>query len=233
MKDKGYADLRRDALRAFMKQFELRPLPWSRAAGISPSAIYNFLNGRAESLSQPTLEALARAVGRPVSEITGEAGIRLAAAVQSVTVLGTVEAGHWIEAFEWPLEDQFEIMVTPKKGRRNLFGLVVHGPSMNQRYPDGTILVCAPLHHLRRDLKSGDRVIVERRNRDGLVEATVKELVIDDDSRAWLWPRSDHPRHQQPVHIPWPPDPAQHDDDQGIEEITVFAIVIGAYHPEE
>ncbi len=168
-----------------------------------------------------------------MSEITGEAGIRLAAAVQSVTVLGTVEAGHWVEAFEWPREDQFEIMVTPKRGPRNLFGLVVHGPSMNQRYPDGTILVCAPLHDLRRDLKSGDRVIVERRNRDGLVEATVKELIIDDDNRAWLWPRSDHPQHQQPVNIPWPPDPAQHDDDQGIEEITVFAVVIGAYHPEE
>lgn len=230
----GPADRRRAALRDFIQSLGLRPASWARGAGISPSTLYNFLHGRSDSLSQPTLEALGHAVGRPVSELTGENRVRASTQVQPVTVLGAVEAGHWLDALEWPPAERFEIMVTPARRRRtHVFGLVVRGPSMNLRYPEGSVLVCAPVRHLGRPFGSGDRVIVERRHQDGRVEATVKELFLDADGRAWLWPRSTHPKHQQPIAIPWPPDPGQHPDELGIAEISTIALVVGAYHHEE
>ncbi len=227
------ADRRREALLRFVDALALKPAPWARAAGVSPSALYNFLHKRSDSLSQPTLEALARAAARPVSELTGEVPVRLSGPVQAVTVVGTVEAGNWVEALEWPPEDQFRITVPRPRGPDGVFGLLVNGPSLNLRYPEGTILVCMPLAQLQRELRSGDRVIVERRNRDGLVEATVKELAFDADGRAWLWPRSDHPEHQQPLLIPWPPDVELHASESDVEEVNVTATVVGAYQPEE
>jgi hypothetical protein len=73
---------------------------------------------------------------------------------------------------------------------------------MDLRYPDGTIILCIRFGDLGRNPISGDRVVCVRRNRQGLVEATVKEFVIDDDGQPWLWPRSTHPEHQTPLALP-------------------------------
>ena len=215
-----------------METFGLRALPWSRAAGISPSAIYNFLNGRAGSLSQPTLEALGRAVGRPVSEITGETRAEVApSSVTQVVVRGSVEVGNFHEATEWPPDGQFTIRVPVTVSGMNTFGLAVQGADMNQLYPDGSILVCSPLKKGRR-LKSGDRVIVERRASNWQTERTVREIQFDEQGHTWLWPRSDRPQHQQPAEIYWPPEFAPSERDRETREVTIVAIVIGSYQPE-
>ena len=217
-----------------MEAFGLRALPWSRAAGISPSAIYNFLNGRAESLSQPTMEALARAVGRQVSEITGETIAEVAPTpARQVLVTGSVEDGDFRESAEWPPEGQFAIKVPITVPGMNFFGLAVDGPDMNQVYPDGSILVCSPFKKLRRRLKSGDRVIVERRASNGQIETTVREIQFDDEGRTWLWPKSDRPQHQQPAEIYWPPDFAPDERDRETREVMIIAVVVGSYQPEK
>lgn len=72
MKRKQDAIRRRAAIQTFMAATGLRPASWARRAGISPNGIYNFLNGRSDSLSQRVLEALALAAGRPISQIIGE-----------------------------------------------------------------------------------------------------------------------------------------------------------------
>ena len=66
------AERRRTALLAFMKDSGLKPAAWARQAGVSPNGIYNFLNGRSDSLSQRVLESLAAAAGSPISRLLGE-----------------------------------------------------------------------------------------------------------------------------------------------------------------
>ena len=57
------------------------------------------------------------------------------------------------------------------------FALKVVGPSMDLMYPDGTIILCVRYADLGRLPESGERVVCQRRDDQGLVEATVKEFV--------------------------------------------------------
>lgn len=102
----------------------------------------------------------------------------------------------------------------------NTFGLQVRGRSMDLHYPPGTVLICKELQHMSRDVRSRDHVIAIRRL-SGEIEATAKELVIDQDGNPWLWPRSSDPKHQQPIaaHI----DGAADDD-----TAEIYAVVVGA-----
>jgi hypothetical protein len=97
---------------------------------------------------------------------------------------------------------------------------------MNKIYPDGTILVCVPLAELDRAPEHGERVIVHRRSREGLVEITVREVVIQPDGSLELWSRSHHPAHKTPLTMAG----ASLGGDGPTLEIT--AIVIGSYRPE-
>lgn len=114
-----------------------------------------------------------------------------------LTVRGTVEAGSWREVVLTDLEYEAETLVAPRSVvDSGAFALRVVGPSMDMLYPDGSYVVVQPWHG--GPLPYGKRVVVER-NRDGLVETTVKELVRGADGEPELWPRSFHPAHQSPI----------------------------------
>jgi phage repressor protein C with HTH and peptisase S24 domain len=66
---------------------------------------------------------------------------------------------------------------------------------MDLLYPPGTVLDCVE-YHGEHVVPSGKRVIVQRTRKDGTVEATVKELVRDEQGAEWLVPRSHNPVHQ-------------------------------------
>jgi SOS-response transcriptional repressor LexA len=111
-------------------------------------------------------------------------------------VIGTVQAGVFAEAWRW-VEEEWEAFTgradsgVPVQQR---FGLKVAGDSMNEIYPEGTILECR--EYQGEDLPNGKRVIVQRTKRDGTVEATVKELLRDPEGVEWLVPRSTNPIHR-------------------------------------
>ena len=110
---------------------------------------------------------------------------------------GEVAAGVWKEAWEVPA-DEWEVFtgradVAAPVQRR--FGLRVVGDSMDDVYPPGTVLECVQYDGTD-VIPSGKRVIAVRHNIDGSVEATVKELVRDDEGVEWLVPRSKNPVHQ-------------------------------------
>lgn len=69
---KSDADRRRAALRRFMDVKGLKMSPWATAAKISEGAIRNFLAGGSDSMSIRVYEALARAAGARVADLTGE-----------------------------------------------------------------------------------------------------------------------------------------------------------------
>jgi transcriptional regulator with XRE-family HTH domain len=142
-------------------------------------------------------------------------------------VRGTVQAGVWALAYEWPQDDWIPYAggshIEAPEGTR--FGLRAEGASMNLVYPPGTILDCVNLEAWNKELENGRRVIVERHKADGTVEATVKEYYRDDTGREWLIPRSTDPAFQAPISASDPGD--------GIEEIRIVAIVVGSYQAEE
>jgi phage repressor protein C with HTH and peptisase S24 domain len=131
----------------------------------------------------------------------------------------------WKEAWEIPA-DEWEVFT----GRADIavpvqrrFGLRVVGDSMNAIYPPGTILECT--QYTGEDvIPSGKRVIALRKRFDGTVEATVKELVRDNDGNEWLVPRSTNPAHQAfRGNEPDAPD---------IVSVEIVGIVVASIRPE-
>lgn len=139
-----------------------------------------------------------------------------------LTVRGTVEAGSWREV---PFSDldvhEAETLPAPRSVvDSGAFALRVSGPSMDRKYPDGSYVIVQPWHG--GPLPVGRRVVVERSRPDGLVETTVKELVMGAGGELELWPRSSHPSHQTPVLY------------KDLDEVTVrvVGVVIASHIPE-
>lgn len=176
---------------------------------------------RWESGSEPERDhvvAIARLMGLTADQLlSGEI------AIGSIRVRGCVKAGQWREAIEMAPDDQWHVSVPTAEeyDRYRKFALTVDGPSMNELYPEGSILVCVDFYELGREPRPGERVIVHR-HKGGQTEATVKEYrLVDGDP--WLWPRSTHPEHQTPLNPASDPD---------ADEVCIKAKVIGSYRPE-
>ena len=208
-------------------------------AGINIHTIQNIKKGHIPAADK--LAALARALEVPSSSyLTGETesdapenpgtGDQVAPFMPlSVDyIVGEVRAGAWLEAAEWRESDRMPISVPidPAYERLPRFGVIVRGPSMNELYPEGTVLICVRLMDLGREPEDGERVVVFRTRPDGLVEATAKEYRLIN-GRAELHPRSTDPRYQAPTPLL---DGTR--DQEGIE-ITIHAVVIGSYRPEK
>jgi SOS-response transcriptional repressor LexA len=136
-------------------------------------------------------------------------------------VIGEVAAGVFREAWKVP-PDEWEAFT----GRADVpapvqkrFGLRVSGDSMNAIYPPGTILECIEYDGTE-PIPNGKRVIVQRTKLDGSVEATVKELIRDEEGIEWLVPRSHNPVHQA-FRGDQPGDPS-------ITKIEIFGIVVAS-----
>lgn len=156
---------------------------------------------------------LADAVGKTVAYL--RYGDENGAGLKRIEVIGDVKAGAWRTALEFEEEDR-DVISVPAPPRA--FSLIARGESMNERYPDGTYLICLPIIEFD-EIKDGAGVIVHRSNAEGLWEATVKEYRVKD-GKAYLWPRSDHPDHQSPLLY------------ENGESVEITAIVVGTYRPE-
>ncbi|MGE0289296.1 MAG: LexA family protein [Bradyrhizobium sp.] len=163
----------------------------------------------------------------PISEYLAEPPPDLNPVLQRgerVKISGKVQAGYWAEPDEeYEEARKWEtIPFMPQYQGVRKFAVRVVGPSMNAIMPEGTLLVCAHLYDLQEEPISGKRYIVRMTRPDGYIENTVKELVIDSAGKPWLWPRSHHPEHQQPMSL---------DDREGYL-VEIHARVIFAMIPE-
>lgn len=140
-------------------------------------------------------------------------------------LVGVLQAGNWREAVaypesEWrsvdaPLPSSFDGIPTRSM---EVQAFEVEGPSMNLVYPQGTLVYAASVMSYRQPM-DGDRVIVVRTSKLGLVEVTLKEYVVGEDGRKWLMPKSTDPEHQTPL-----PFVEGSDGD----EVRIAGIVLGA-----
>lgn len=221
------------------------PTELARHSGLAPSTLNRFLNQDVKhTLSVPTLTKIDQAVqtfirsladkseAQRLSQIYGTSTMGtptvtpVAQGTITIMVRGEVRAGYFTSAAEYAEEDQFPITLPSPGGRHNFFGLKVVGPSMNEVYPEGTIVVCCPIWEYDEALEEEDHVVVQRWE-NGLVEATVKELRHDPDGQPWLWPRSTHPEHQSPIRLPTNGKWLAETDIQ--QEVRIVAVVVADY----
>jgi hypothetical protein len=100
------------------------------------------------------------------------------------------------------------------------YAVVVDGPSVNKRIPDGAYAICAMFDSFPGGAQHGKLVHVVR-ERAGLHENTIKEIRYGRDG-AELWPVSHDPKHQKAISL------ASGDDG---ELVRIQGVVIGIYQP--
>lgn len=204
-------------------RFSMRGL--SKRAGLQRDTVYDIIRGRNANPTLEVIDSLARALDLDLSTFMlgkGSEAQRLAG--EYIEVRGAVQAGVWRESTEWDEDERYQIVVGPSPyplARR--FALKVVGDSMDQVYPEGTLLDCLSMYDLPEEPETGEHVIVERICFDGTRELTVKEFYVAPDGKQWLLARSNNPEFQAPI-------PA-HNGDPKIEETRVCALVIGSYQP--
>lgn len=157
---------------------------------------YNRLETGKTELTVSKMEKLAKILAcNPVDLIFRVGEFR------TVQVRGQVEAGAWSEAFEWEESQCYDVAIPDDPALRPyaIYGAETRGPSMNRRYPEGTVIVFTHMIETQETVRVGSRYVVEREGPDGLREATVKTLWKDEEESFWLLPDSDDPRHQQPI----------------------------------
>ncbi len=223
----------------------------AEAIGTTQNQISRLESGERE-LTIGWMNKLGAALSIDPAEILQAPKRRRAEGFASIPVIGHVQAGEWREAMQWDRDDWYSIEVPhdPRYPRIERFALEIRGDSMNLLYPDRSTIIVSRYIDLERNPAHKDRVVVIRRNRDGAVEATVKELIVEADGTLWLWPRSVSPQHQQPIPLPWrekdwerhlgdgesrPPKRARADSQgitDGVEEIVVLAKVTSSYRTE-
>tara|TARA_R110000751_G_scaffold146094_8_gene249986 strand:- start:4054 stop:4632 length:579 start_codon:yes stop_codon:yes gene_type:complete len=161
-------------------------------------ANYNKLENGRTKMTVDRMEQMAEILHcDPVEFITDTKPLR------SVRVRAYVQAGVWAESNEWEEERWYDVAVPndPELAGYKLYGAETRGPSMNKRYPEGTVIVFTDAIETEEDVRVGSRYIVERERADGLREATIKTLIRDETGKYWLMPESTDPRHQQPIEI--------------------------------
>lgn len=197
---------------------------FARALGLPQSRVSELVSDR-RTLKVEELPTVAKfleiSVGEIVSLLTGiDRSINRGT---SIEIRGVVQAGHWLKDAFWP-ESEWKMVRLPVPDSYTefrLFALEIAGNSMNEFYGPGTLLQCVSIFELSREPKTGEHVIVERRNEAGDVEVTCKEYQDDGAGQRWLIPRSSDPEHQIPLQM----------TDDTTSCVQVVALVIGSYTP--
>lgn len=199
----------------------LRQVEFAERVDVDQSIVSKWERGLQEPNAERTVR-LAELAGQTVGEWLGLRPMTSRDAhTRTYKIVGELRAGDWKEAIEFAPDEQHDVAIPMAPGMPDipLQGYIVRGNSMNQIYPDGTLVFVAATIANRIQPRSGQKVLVQRRNADGLYEATLKELVIEQDGTPWLWPRSTAPEHQAP--IAW--------RSTDTEEVTVTGVVMASF----
>jgi transcriptional regulator with XRE-family HTH domain len=141
--------------------------------------------------------------------------------VVSVPLVAKASAG----AFRFDEGLEIEGFVVPAVPRADIpagvqYAVIIDGPSVNLRIPDGAFAICAPYDSFPGGAKHGQLVHVVR-ERAGLFEHTIKRLEFTRSGMI-LMPCSTDPRFQEAVELSAPEDDTT---------VTIRGVVIGAYQP--
>ena len=160
-------------------------------------------NTTIDALEGGTIVSMDRTYSVPTRDIP------LKANLVSAPILGTAQAGNWLEVDPFTLEAAASVPVNPSSDY--VFAINVLGDSMNRIIQDGDVVVVRPWAMVKREPKTSDVLLVQR-ERNGKYELTVKTY-----RDGQLWPESTNPKWRHPV-------PMKNGD-----TITVVGLVNGLY----
>jgi hypothetical protein len=176
-----------------MATHNLKPAEWAKQAGLnSANAIYNFLQGRTQSLSLETLGRLAKVVpGTTVGQLTGEIISLTARETRTVTIRMAAEGGIWMRGAELEPGRQYEVAVPDVELPPSAYGIELRRGSLDAIYEPGSIGVCMPFGLFKETLRAGRKVVVQRVRADDMIEITVREIQADAGA-LWIVTRTAH-----------------------------------------
>lgn len=142
-------------------------------------------------------------------------------AVTLVPLVARASAG----AFRYDEGLETEGVLVPAVPRADIpagvqYAVLVDGPSVNLKIPDGAFAICAPYDKYPGGPKHGQLVHVVR-ERAGLYEHTIKEIQYTANGTL-LMPRSSDPRHLEPIDLASPEEDTT---------VRICGVVIGSYQP--
>ncbi|WP_366656585.1 XRE family transcriptional regulator [Fodinicurvata sp. EGI_FJ10296] len=134
--------------------------------------------------------------------------------ISQVPLIGDAAPGVWQEVIA---EDEMSyVYAADSQGNsRPDFAVTLVGPSMDRRFPEGTVVICTAADGPAGPLRSGDTVVAERHD-DPLVERRVAIYKRDPAGQEWLWPQSSHRDHQAPLPM----------NSDGASDVRVIGIVL-------
>ena len=187
----------KNRIKELMKQKKISRDELAHIIGSHPVSVSRLISG-AMQLNSGWIEKISAALSVKPSELFSTENTARVVAVRS-----HVQAGEWEDHQDWHEDDWYDVAIPNDTSLAPypLYGAEARGPSMNKRYPEGTILVFTHAIETGEDTIPGKRYIVERERADGLREATVKLLVKEEDGTYWLYPESTDPRHQTPIEM--------------------------------
>jgi transcriptional regulator with XRE-family HTH domain len=211
--------LRRSVLQKF---FDARPRQLTaicNRAGVSAETVRAFLKGRNESLVFSTYDRIAHSEGVSVFDLIGSAEV--SESLGRVVVDTRIQAGLFVESNALRPEECGVALAPVRSPYLNipLKGFLAADDSMDLHYPPGALLIAAPREHLGGDWlpRSGQHVVVRRRNEWGESELTGKEILFGPRAAQPeyidLVPRSRNPIFQKAWRLPLR-DEAMMDEDR-------------------
>lgn len=173
--------------------------------------IRDLLQGRKKSLKANDWLAIRERLGLDIEEATAEDDsltlpeVSLSDELPAMPVVGTIQAGVWVETYMLSQDDQKTIPVgrDPRYPHARQYALCVRGDSMDEAdIPDGSYVVCVDFAESGIHLRAGHIVHVESIEADKS-ETTLKEVAIKNGRRI-LIPRSSNPAHKAITMEPHP-----------------------------
>lgn len=202
----------------------------ARALGVKDQTYYAHENGNS-GLRAPVAERYARKFKVSLDWlITGRGemspdGVQLLEnEIEGLPLLGTIQAGHWVEAadaHEGANTEMVPVVRDPRFPHAKQYALRVVGDSMNLDYPDGSIVTCVDFADSGLALEEGMIVHIERHRAGGqLVELTLK-AVERRKGELCLVPHSTNPKYQ--------PIPLKDMNEE--TEVLARGVVLGGWSP--
>lgn len=133
-------------------------------------------------------------------EMHPDGAVPLEIEIDGLPLLGSIQAGHWLETTfaeeEGAHPDMVPIVRDPRFPQAKQYALRVVGDSMDLDYPEGSIVTCVDFADTGLAIQEGMMLHVERRRADGqLVENTLKYVELRRNDFI-LVPHSSNPKYE-------------------------------------
>lgn len=241
------AEKNREWINRICSLAKVTPTQLAREAALSPSTINRFLKqkGSSANLGASTLAAIMTAGERLIdaemlhnldkpdylkklSEVSIYENVKPFRMARDVTVIGCIRSSIFALANEvqYSPESFFDVKI-PIRGAHEdkiVIGLEYFTDFPTDLLSDEDLVFGVPLWDKVFELSEGDRVVLNRRNNNGEIETSLRDVFFDKKGGCWLSAVGGETDQFPPVYLGKDPRKLHGD------ELSVSFLVIGSYH---